>query len=118
MIKILPPIGTYEYAAQEDRSACRVRVAIPGHLRPVGGKRLVTNTRDISLSGFSAVAIARLNPGTRCWLTVPGMTPRGAAVVWWEAGVVGCAFDQLLSECQLETLVDCWQRSEARLKSQ
>ncbi|WP_236555017.1 PilZ domain-containing protein [Novosphingobium sp. 9U] len=109
MIKTTPQIGSYEYATQEDRSADRVRVAIPGYIRPVGGKRLATTTRDISCSGFAAIAIARVAPGTKCWLTLPGLPAFEADVIWWEGGVVGCAFTQLLSADGCAALVDRWQ---------
>ncbi|VWX49277.1 PilZ domain-containing protein [Novosphingobium sp. 9U] len=108
MIKTTPHLGTYEYATQEDRSASRTRVAIPGHIRPAGGKRLATTTRNISLSGFAAIAIARLNPGTKCWLTLPGVPSIEAEVVWWEGGVVGCAFKELLNQADFDALIERW----------
>lgn len=108
MIKTTPQVGSYEYETQEDRSAPRLRVAIPGFLRPAGGKRLVTNTRDISRSGFAAIAIARLQPGTTCWLTLSDMPALEAEIVWWEGGVVGCAFKQMLEPSTLEALLERW----------
>jgi hypothetical protein len=108
MIKAITHVGSYEYATQEDRSAPRVRMTVPGYIRAIGGKRLVTTTRDISLTGFAAVAIQRFNVGTRCWLTLAGMPSREATVVWWEGGIVGCAFEQMLPGAELEYLVDRW----------
>lgn len=108
MIEISSRVGSYEYATQEDRSGLRTLVAIPGHLRATGGKRLVTTTRDISLSGFAAVAMARIKPGTKCWLSLLDDVPREAHVVWWEGGIVGCAFSQLLSAAELEQLLQRW----------
>lgn len=109
MIKTTTPqVGSYEYATQEDRSAPRTRIAIPGYLRSIGGKRLVTTTRDISLSGFSAIAITKLIPGTKCWLTMAGTPALEAEVVWWEGGVVGCAFINVLCAEDLHTLIERW----------
>ncbi|WP_184243745.1 PilZ domain-containing protein [Novosphingobium chloroacetimidivorans] len=110
MIEASSQVGSYGYATQEDRSSPRIRVAIPGHLRPAGGKRLVTNTRDISLSGFAAIAIARLKPGTKCWLTLSGIPSLEAEVVWWEGGVVGCAFTKLIDAAAFSDLLERWQR--------
>lgn len=108
MIKTIREVGDYEYATQEDRSAVRIAIAVPGHLRSVGGKRLVTTTRNISLSGFAAVAVKRLAPGTRCWLTLPDIPAKEAIVIWWEGGIVGCAFEQMLSASEQEKLVVRW----------
>lgn len=98
----------YSQAAQEDRSAPRTRIVIPASLRPSGAKGFQTTVQDLSLSGFSAVAISRLRPGTLCWLTLPGLESLQAEVVWWESGSVGCAFSQLLSPIVHSALLVRW----------
>jgi PilZ domain len=87
----------YIAAAQEDRSAPRTRIAIPAGLRMSGSKSFQTVVNDLSLSGFSAMSINRIHDGTICWLTLPGLESQQAEVVWWNNGLVGCAFAQLLS---------------------
>jgi hypothetical protein len=99
----------YATAAQEDRSAPRVKTLIPGMLRPSGSKGYQTVIHDLSLSGFSAMAINRLHPGTRCWLTLPGLESMQAEVVWWEEGMVGCAFSSLLSQIVHDAMIERWQ---------
>ena len=98
----------YALAAQEDRSAPRTRIAIPATLRASGAKGIQTVVQDLSLSGFSAVAINRLRPGNLCWLTLPGLESLQAEVVWWENGMVGCAFSQLLSPIVHDNLIARW----------
>lgn len=98
----------YAAAAQEDRSAPRVRISIPASLRPSGGKGFQTVVRDLSLSGFSATAINRIHPGTVCWLTMPGMESLQAKVVWWDNSLIGCAFEQLLSPIILDNILTRW----------
>lgn len=98
----------YLHAAQEDRSAPRTRIAIPATLRPSGAKGFQTAVQDLSLSGFSAVAINRLRPGNLCWLTLPGLESLQAEVVWWENGLAGCAFSQLLSPIVHDNLIARW----------
>ncbi|MFC0684790.1 MULTISPECIES: PilZ domain-containing protein [Sphingomonadaceae] len=110
MIRTQPP-QRYEVAAQEDRSAPRVRIAIPAGFRASGTKGYQTAVRDLSLSGFSATAISRLHPGTYCWLTLPGMESLPSRVVWWQDGLVGCSFEQLLSPIILETILARWSGS-------
>jgi hypothetical protein len=87
----------YEYAAQEDRSAPRTKISIPAQFRQSGGRAYQTSVLDLSLSGFSASAINRIQNGTLCWLTLPGLESLQAEVIWWDRGIVGCAFQQLLS---------------------
>lgn len=102
-----PPLR-YELAAQEDRSAPRVRISIPASFRASGAKGFQTAVRDLSLSGFSTTAISRIHPGTYCWLTLPGMEALPARVIWWQDGLVGCAFEQLLSPIILESILARW----------
>ena len=98
----------YETAAQEDRSAHRVKISIPATLRASGAKGYQTAVRDLSLSGFSATSMTRLHPGTNCWLTLPGMESLAAKVVWWDNGLVGAAFESLLSPIVLEHILARW----------
>lgn len=98
----------YAAAAQEDRSAPRSKIAIPATLRPSGSKSFQTVLRDLSLAGFAATAISRVHPGTYCWLTMPGMESMAAKTVWWEGGLVGCAFEQLLNPIVLENILARW----------
>ncbi len=87
----------YSTAAQEDRSAPRTRISIAASLRPSGSKGFQTVVNDLSLSGFSAMAINRMHTGTLCWLSIPGLESLQGEVIWWNNGLVGCAFHQLLS---------------------
>lgn len=90
-------LGRYEIAAQEDRCAPRTKIAIPAQLRVSGARAFQTVVNDLSLSGFSATSINRMHPGSVCWLTLPGLESLQAEVVWWENGMAGCAFTNLLS---------------------
>lgn len=98
----------YHTAAQEDRSAPRARLAIPAQFRQSGGRGFQTFVLDLSLSGFSASAISRLQPGTICWLTLPGLESLQAEVVWWDHGIAGCGFVNLLSPIVHEDILARW----------
>ena len=87
----------YEIAAQEDRSAPRTRICIPATLRASGMRGFHTEVQDLSLSGFSAVAVSKMYEGAICWLTLPGLEAMQAEVIWWRNGMVGCAFRNLIS---------------------
>ncbi|QZH74934.1 MAG: PilZ domain-containing protein [Erythrobacter sp.] len=90
-------LSRYARVAQEDRSAPRTRIMIPAQLRASGSRGFHTVVNDLSLSGFSATAVNRMHPGSICWLTLPGLESLQAEVVWWEGGMAGCAFANLLS---------------------
>lgn len=99
----------YSVMAQEDRSAPRLRISIPGSLRSSGSKGIQTVINDLSLSGFSAMSVNRMHIGVTCWLTLPGLASQQAEVVWWNNGMVGCAFRHLLSPIVLDTILAEWQ---------
>lgn len=98
----------YENAAQEDRSAPRERISIPASLRASGGKGYQTVVCDLSMSGFSATAMSRIHPGSYCWLTLPEMESMAAKVIWWDEGIVGCAFEKLIAPIIYENLMERW----------
>jgi hypothetical protein len=97
--------GSYEHASQEDRSAPRVPVHIPGTMRPAGGRAFATIVRDLSLGGFTATAPVRLEERNFCWLTIPGIEAIQAEVVWWDAGMVGAAFATLITQNLFDAIV-------------
>jgi hypothetical protein len=98
----------YAHAAQEDRCSPRTRITIPATLRPSGSKGFQTVVHDLSISGFSCMAINRLHPGTYCWLTLPGLESMQAQVVWWDNGVVGCGFEKLMSPLIHDSILARW----------
>ncbi len=108
MSAIFDPRDSYAIASQEDRSAPRTRISIPATLRPSGSKGFQTSVNDLSLSGFSAMAINRMHTGTVCWLTLPGLESLQAEVIWWNNGLVGCAFNQLLSPIVHDNILARW----------
>lgn len=55
------------------------------------------------------MAINRLHIGTMCWLTLPNLESMQAKVIWWNNGLVGCAFDSLLSPIIHDNLLTRWQ---------
>lgn len=103
----------YAIAAQEDRSAPRTRISIPGTLRASGSKGFQTVVQDLSLSGFSAMAINRMHPGTVCWLQIPGLESMQAEVIWWNNSLVGCAFQNLLSPIIHDNIIERYRPENA-----
>lgn len=95
----------YEHAAQEDRSAPRVRLSIPATMRPSGSPGFKVVVKDLSLSGVACEALTGMNGGTRVWLTLPGLAALQAEIMWNDGTMVGCAFTDLLNPAVLENVL-------------
>lgn len=103
----------YAIAAQEDRCAPRTRLSIPASLRPSGSKGFQTVVNDLSISGFSAMAINRMHPSTVCWLSLPELESMEARVIWWNNSMVGCEFQNLLSPIVHDNIIARWLGNDA-----
>jgi hypothetical protein len=95
----------YEDAAQEDRSAPRVRLKIPAQMRPSGSPGFSVVVKDLSLSGVACEALTGMGTGTRVWLTLPGLAALEAKIVWNDGTMVGCEFDKLLNVAVMENVL-------------
>ena len=103
------PVGRgylrYEDAAQEDRSAPRIRLHIPASMRPSGSTGFSVIVKDLSLSGVACEALTSMSAGTRVWLTLPGLAALQAKIVWNDGTMVGCEFDTLLNAAVHENIL-------------
>ncbi len=95
----------YEHAAQEDRSAPRVRLNIPASMRPSASPGFKVVVKDLSLSGVACEALTGMRAGTRVWLTLPGLAALQAEIMWNDGTMVGCAFTDLLNPAVLENVL-------------
>ena len=95
----------YEHAAQEDRSAPRVRLGIPATMRPSAASGFKVIVKDLSLSGVACEALTGMKAGTRVWLTLPGLSSLQAEIMWNDGTMVGCAFTNLLNPAVLENVL-------------
>ena len=95
----------YEHAAQEDRSAPRIRLNIPATMRPSGSPGFAVIIKDLSLSGVACEALTGMKGGTRVWLTLPGLAALQAEIMWNDGTMVGCAFTDLLNPAVLENIL-------------
>ncbi|MBB3032724.1 PilZ domain-containing protein [Alteriqipengyuania lutimaris] len=98
----------YEGAAQEDRCAPRTKLAIPAQMRVSGARAFKTVVHDLSIAGFSASAIGRLEPDQICWLTIPGMQSIQGRIVWWDRSITGAAFDDMIDPAVLDNVLAQW----------
>ncbi|GAB5347411.1 PilZ domain-containing protein [Alteriqipengyuania sp. 357] len=100
---------SYANAAQESRCVPRTKIVIPAQLRISEGGTFKTVVHDLSIAGFSASSIGRLNAGRVCWLTLPGLQPIASRVVWWDRSIAGAAFDTLIEQRVLDDLLAKWE---------
>ncbi len=104
-----PSEMTYSAAAQEDRCAPRTKIAIPSQMRVSGSPAFKTVVHDLSIAGFSASSIGRLQPDQICWLTLPGLQSIQARVVWWDRSIAGGAFDAMIDQSVLDDILRHWE---------
>ena len=98
-------IAPYAFAAEEDRCAPRQKVAVPAKLRFSGSSSFAVEVTDISLAGFACDALLQAHPGTRCWLTLPGLAPLEAEVVHRNNMGLGCALQTMLNPAVLDRFI-------------
>lgn len=103
--KIPPTIAPYTFAAEEDRCAPRHKVAIPAKLRFSGSTSFAVEVANISMAGFACDALLQAHPGTRCWLTLPGLAPLEAEVIHINNMGLGCAFQTMLNPAVLDRFI-------------
>lgn len=96
---------SYEVATQEDRCAPRIPIVIPAMLRMSGGHGFAVLLVDLSVAGFACEMMTGMHPGTRCWLTVPGLEGLESRIVWNNGRKVGCEFAHLLNEAVVDWIV-------------
>ena len=79
---------------QEDirRREPRVEVVAAVPLRELGHPAVDARLVNISSLGFMAETDALIEPGSRVWLTLPGLTRANARVVWARNGRIGGEF--------------------------
>lgn len=106
--------GEYTFAQQEKRRVERRRISIPAIIAPIDLAPFQTKLRDLSQSGFSASSALHLPIGTVCVLTLPERPSMEAKVTWWEGGLLGCAFTNLISAVTCDAILERWATSEPR----
>ena len=87
------------------RAAVRIRVSMTAHFRESGSRKAVVNVYDLSTHGFRLETFIGVHAGALVWLTLPGLEPRQASVVWLNGSFVGCRFDKPLHPAVLEAII-------------
>lgn len=67
--------------------------------------RLVAKTIDLSCHGLRMTGAERFRDGDTVWITLPGLEPRKASVVWTNGFEAGCNFADPLHPAVLDAIV-------------
>jgi uncharacterized protein YjeT (DUF2065 family) len=67
--------------------------------------RLAAQILDLSCHGLRLAGMERLRVGECVWITLPGLPPRQAKVVWTDRFEAGCAFIEPLHEAVFDAIV-------------
>jgi hypothetical protein len=102
---ISPNFVSYANATQEDRCGNREKVHISAHLRPSGSTGFAVVVKNLSIAGFSAEALTGMKPGSRIFITLPGLAAQQAEIVWNDGTMIGCSFQNLLNKAVFENFV-------------
>lgn len=92
-----------EYEIEPRRSEPREEVCAEVALRPFGASGAPARLVNISSRGFMARSNALIDPGTRVWLTLPGLPRVSAMVIWAKGGRLGGEFAQAVDVLKVLT---------------
>ena len=90
-----------EFPRRCERRPVRGAVAF----RRSGQHRVMVNLLDISVEGFRIETFGGVTDGAVVWVTLPGLAPIEARVVWCRRDEAGCRFVNPLHASVLERLL-------------
>lgn len=88
---------------QERRSERRPMVVRVQYRRTI--VRLAAQILDLSQHGLRLAGMERLRIGESVWITLPGLPPRQAKVVWTDRFEAGCVFAEPLHAAVFEAIL-------------
>lgn len=92
-------------ALETPRQARRLDVRLTGSLREQGSSKFEVNVLDMSVTGCRLETSFLLNPGTKVWITIPGLSALEAEITWRRNYCYGCRFTNLLHAAVLDHIV-------------
>jgi hypothetical protein len=79
-------------STNEARRTERYDLTFQANLREPGATRFTIQVKDLSVTGFRCETSFNLKPGKMVWLTIPGLGPLEAEVMWKDGFRFGCSF--------------------------
>lgn len=84
-----------------ERRPTKLDVAV----REFGHTRMGASVLDVSVSGCKVETNSPLRVGTQVWVTLPGLRPQAARVIWTRGYTSGCRFAVPLHQAVFDTLL-------------
>jgi uncharacterized protein YjeT (DUF2065 family) len=89
---------------QQDRQSQRASMVVRVQYRR-SIVRLAAQILDLSQHGLRLAGMERLRIGESVWITLPGLPPRQAKVVWTDRFEAGCVFVEPLHAAVFEAII-------------
>lgn len=87
---------------QSDRKELHAQIKVRRRMEPAS----TSTVSDLSLTGFRVRTHMKLSVGAELSVTLPGLAPRWAEVVWVRGFEAGCRFKEPLHQAVFDSLVD------------
>ena len=95
----------FEPAHLDRRRSPRAPVSLDAQLGQGGLGRALCKVVDLSVGGARLQTYSALRRDTTIWLTLPGIGPRAADIMWADDYSAGCRFRESLTPEQLAPLL-------------
>lgn len=95
----------FEPAVIDRRRVPRAPVSLDARLGRGGLERALCKVVDLSVAGARIQSYSAMRKGSTIWLTLPGLPPIAADVIWADDFVAGCQFREPLTVGQFEALL-------------
>lgn len=96
----------FEPAVIDRRRNPRAPVSLDARVGRGGLERALCKIVDLSVGGARVQSYSTMTKGSTIWLTLPGLQPIAADVIWAGDFVAGCQFRTPLSAEQFQVLVN------------
>lgn len=96
----------FETAVIDRRRAVRAPVSLDARMGRGGLERTLCKVVDLSVGGARLQSYSEMTKGSTIWLTLPGLEPRAADIIWATDYIAGCQFREALTVAQFEALLD------------
>ena len=81
-----------QVGTSEKRKANRLRLPLVAGFRESRMSKVPVDVFDLSTDGFRVETFMGVHENATVWLTLPGLEPQEAKVVWMRKDFVGCKF--------------------------
>ena len=96
----------FEPAVIDRRRVPRAPVSLDARVGKGGLDRALCKVVDLSVQGARLQTYSAMRKGTTIWLTLPGLAPVAADVIWADDYLAGCQFREPLAAEVFEALVN------------